>query len=160
MLQMNTPKLFWANAILTATYFWNQMPSRSLKSKSPFEMLFPGKNPFSIPPKSLVVFLLFITTVLIMRNLILVLISAFFSVILVLRKNISATALPYVNTLSVLMWHSLWMSHIILLKKDSYRNLYFLISNKNNFIKKNKKNFPSTQGVYWWGGELSQITRV
>jgi hypothetical protein len=103
MLQMNTPKLFWANAILTATYFWNQMPSHSLKGKSPFEMLFPGKNPFSIPPKSLVVFLLFITTVLIMRNLILVLISASFSVILVLRKNISATALPYANTLSVLM---------------------------------------------------------
>ena len=51
MLQMNVPKLFWANAVLTAAYLLNRMPSRILKGKSPFEMFFPGKNPFSVPPR-------------------------------------------------------------------------------------------------------------
>ncbi len=51
MLQMNAPELFWANAVLTTTYLLNWMPFRILKGKSPFEMLFPGKNPFSITPK-------------------------------------------------------------------------------------------------------------
>ena len=51
MLQMYVPKLFWANAILTAAYLLNRMPSRILKGKSHFEIFFPGKNPFSIPPK-------------------------------------------------------------------------------------------------------------
>uniref|UniRef100_A0A2N9HAF6 Integrase catalytic domain-containing protein n=1 Tax=Fagus sylvatica TaxID=28930 RepID=A0A2N9HAF6_FAGSY len=57
MLQMNVPKLFWADAVLTAAYLLNRMPSRILK----------------VP---------------IVTNLILVLISASFSVILVLRKDI------------------------------------------------------------------------
>ena len=51
MLQMNVPKLFWADAVLTTTYLLNRMPSHILKGKSHFEMFFPGKNPFSIPPK-------------------------------------------------------------------------------------------------------------
>jgi transposase InsO family protein len=51
MLQMHVPKLFWANAVLTAAYLLNRMPSRILKGKSPFEMFFPGKNPFSVPPR-------------------------------------------------------------------------------------------------------------
>uniref|UniRef100_A0A2N9FV09 Integrase catalytic domain-containing protein n=1 Tax=Fagus sylvatica TaxID=28930 RepID=A0A2N9FV09_FAGSY len=56
MLQMHVPKLFWADAVLTAAYLLNRMPSRILK----------------VP---------------IVTNLILVLISASFSVILVLRKG-------------------------------------------------------------------------
>uniref|UniRef100_A0A2N9F645 Integrase catalytic domain-containing protein n=1 Tax=Fagus sylvatica TaxID=28930 RepID=A0A2N9F645_FAGSY len=51
MLQMNVPKLFWADAVLTAAYLLNRMPSRILKGKSPFEIFFPGKNPFSVPPR-------------------------------------------------------------------------------------------------------------
>jgi hypothetical protein len=51
MLQMNVPKLFWADAVLTAAYLLNRMPSRILKGKSPFEMFFPGKNLFSVPPR-------------------------------------------------------------------------------------------------------------
>uniref|UniRef100_A0A2N9I442 Integrase catalytic domain-containing protein n=1 Tax=Fagus sylvatica TaxID=28930 RepID=A0A2N9I442_FAGSY len=51
MLQMNVPKIFWADAVLTASYLLNRMPSRILKGKSPFEMFFPGKNPFSVPPR-------------------------------------------------------------------------------------------------------------
>ena len=51
MLQMNVFKLFWADAVLTATYLLNRMPSRILKGMSPFEMFFPGKNPFLVHPK-------------------------------------------------------------------------------------------------------------
>jgi transposase InsO family protein len=51
MLQMNVPKIFWADAVLTAAYLLNRMPSCILKGKSPFEMFFPEKNPFSVPPR-------------------------------------------------------------------------------------------------------------
>ena len=48
---MNVPKHFWADAVLIAAYLLNRMPSRILKGKSPFEMFFPGKNPFSVLPR-------------------------------------------------------------------------------------------------------------
>uniref|UniRef100_A0A2N9HKE0 Integrase catalytic domain-containing protein n=1 Tax=Fagus sylvatica TaxID=28930 RepID=A0A2N9HKE0_FAGSY len=51
MLQMHVPKSFWADAVLTATYLLNRMPSRVLKGKSPFEILFADKSPFSVPLK-------------------------------------------------------------------------------------------------------------
>uniref|UniRef100_A0A2N9FBM1 Integrase catalytic domain-containing protein n=1 Tax=Fagus sylvatica TaxID=28930 RepID=A0A2N9FBM1_FAGSY len=39
------------DAVLTATYLLNRMPSRVLKGKSPFEILFADKSPFSVPLK-------------------------------------------------------------------------------------------------------------
>jgi transposase InsO family protein len=51
MLQMHVPKLFWADAVFTAIYLLNRMPSRVLKGKSPFEILFADKSPFSVPLK-------------------------------------------------------------------------------------------------------------
>ena len=51
MLQMNVLKLFWADTILSATYLLNRILSHILKGKSPFEMFFLGKNPFSVPPR-------------------------------------------------------------------------------------------------------------
>uniref|UniRef100_A0A2N9J2P6 Reverse transcriptase Ty1/copia-type domain-containing protein n=1 Tax=Fagus sylvatica TaxID=28930 RepID=A0A2N9J2P6_FAGSY len=57
MLQMHVPELFWAEAVLTATYLLNRIPCHVLK-------------------------------VLVVTNFILVLTSASFSVILVLRKDV------------------------------------------------------------------------
>jgi hypothetical protein len=35
MFQMNVPKYLWSEAVMTATYLINQMPSRILNMKSP-----------------------------------------------------------------------------------------------------------------------------
>jgi Integrase core domain/GAG-pre-integrase domain len=43
MMSMNVPKYLWGQAVLTATYLINRMPSRVLDWKSPIEML-KGKN--------------------------------------------------------------------------------------------------------------------
>ncbi|PRQ36654.1 putative RNA-directed DNA polymerase [Rosa chinensis] len=39
MFQMNVPKKFWSQGVLTATYLINRLPSRVLGFKSPLEML-------------------------------------------------------------------------------------------------------------------------
>ena len=39
MLHMHVPKKFWSFVILTATYLINQLPSRVLEYKSPYEIL-------------------------------------------------------------------------------------------------------------------------
>ena len=39
MLQMNVPKRFWSQGVLTATYLINRLPSRVLDSKSPYEVM-------------------------------------------------------------------------------------------------------------------------
>ena len=50
MFQMNVPKLFWSEAVMTAAYLINRMPSRILGMKSPAELLL-GNREFKIPPK-------------------------------------------------------------------------------------------------------------
>ncbi|VAH22706.1 unnamed protein product [Triticum turgidum subsp. durum] len=50
MFTMNVPKFLWSEAVMTATFLINRMPSKMLGMKSPCEMLF-GKNKFSVPPK-------------------------------------------------------------------------------------------------------------
>lgn len=55
MFSMNVPKLFWGQAVLTATYLINRMPSRVLKFQTPCQTLlksFPTTRLIStIPPK-------------------------------------------------------------------------------------------------------------
>jgi hypothetical protein len=51
MMSMNVPKYLWSQAVLTATYLINRMPSRVLDWKSPIEML-KGKNQDVIPLKT------------------------------------------------------------------------------------------------------------
>jgi transposase InsO family protein len=50
MYTMNVPKFLWSEAVMTATYLINRMPSRILGMKTPYEMVF-GKNEFIVPPK-------------------------------------------------------------------------------------------------------------
>jgi Integrase core domain/GAG-pre-integrase domain len=51
MMSMNVPKHLWGQAVLTATYLINRMPSQVLDWKSPIEML-KGKNEDVIPLKT------------------------------------------------------------------------------------------------------------
>ena len=51
MIQMNVPKHFWGDAVLTAAYLLNRMPSHVLYGKLPFQIMFLNKYTFSIPPK-------------------------------------------------------------------------------------------------------------
>jgi hypothetical protein len=52
MFTMNVPKFLWSEAVTTATYLINRMPSRVLGMKTPYEMIY-GKNEFIVPPKVL-----------------------------------------------------------------------------------------------------------
>ena len=47
---MNVPKFLWGEAVKTAAYLINRMPSRSLSYKTPIECLH-GVNSFIVPPK-------------------------------------------------------------------------------------------------------------
>jgi len=50
MFQMNVPKYLWSEAVLTAAYLINRMPSRILGMASPAELLL-GQQEFKVPPK-------------------------------------------------------------------------------------------------------------
>jgi len=47
---MNVPKFLWSEAVMTAAYLINRMPSRILGMKSPAELLL-GTREFKVPPK-------------------------------------------------------------------------------------------------------------
>ena len=48
MFAMNVPKYLWTEALMTAAYFINRMPSRVLEHKTPIECL-TGENTFVVP---------------------------------------------------------------------------------------------------------------
>ena len=51
LFQMQVPKHFWADAVSTACFLINRMPSSVLSSETPFHILFPNKTLFPIEPK-------------------------------------------------------------------------------------------------------------
>ncbi|CAH9055335.1 unnamed protein product [Cuscuta epithymum] len=51
LFQMNVPKHFWADAVSTACFLINRMPSTVLDGKTPYQCLFPNNELFPIPPK-------------------------------------------------------------------------------------------------------------
>jgi hypothetical protein len=50
MMAMNVPKYLWSEAVMTAAYLMNRMPSRVLKNKTPIECL-TGETTYVVPPK-------------------------------------------------------------------------------------------------------------
>jgi transposase InsO family protein len=50
MFEMNVPKFLWGEAIKTAAYLINRMPTRILNFRTPIECL-SGTNSFIVPPK-------------------------------------------------------------------------------------------------------------
>jgi hypothetical protein len=48
---MHVPKQFWTDAVLTACYLINRMPSSILEGASPHSLLYPSSSPFSLPLK-------------------------------------------------------------------------------------------------------------
>ena len=51
LFHMHVPKQFWSDAVLTACYLINRMPSSILDGASPHSLLYPSSLPFSLPLK-------------------------------------------------------------------------------------------------------------
>ncbi|KAK4382103.1 Retrovirus-related Pol polyprotein from transposon RE2 [Sesamum angolense] len=51
MTHMHVPKSYWGDAILTACYLINRMPSTVLNGDTPYSCLFPNKPLFGIAPR-------------------------------------------------------------------------------------------------------------
>ncbi|KAM7509738.1 hypothetical protein LguiB_008613 [Lonicera macranthoides] len=51
LFQMNVPKPFWADAVSTACFLINRMPSSVLHGETPYSVLFPNKSLFPIEPR-------------------------------------------------------------------------------------------------------------
>ena len=48
---MHVPQVFWSDAVLTACFLINRMPSTILNGQSPFLIIFPTISTFIIPPR-------------------------------------------------------------------------------------------------------------
>ena len=51
LLQMNVPKVFWGDAVLTLCFLINRMPSAILHGQSPFSLIYPSTAIFNVPPR-------------------------------------------------------------------------------------------------------------
>ncbi len=51
LFQMKVPKQFWADAVFTACFLINRMPSSVLNGDIPYTILFPSKSLFPIEPR-------------------------------------------------------------------------------------------------------------
>lgn len=51
MIEMNMPKAYWSDGVLTGAFLINRMPSKVLGGKSPSQTLLPEVQLFPIPPK-------------------------------------------------------------------------------------------------------------
>ncbi|OWM65682.1 hypothetical protein CDL15_Pgr017179 [Punica granatum] len=51
LIHMNVPVKFWGDALLTACYLINRMPSSVLHGQIPFSVLFPRDAIYSLPPR-------------------------------------------------------------------------------------------------------------
>lgn len=51
LIHNHVPLRFWGDAVLTACYLINRMPSSVLRHKSPHSILYPDQNQFPLPPR-------------------------------------------------------------------------------------------------------------
>jgi transposase InsO family protein len=51
LFQMQVPKSYWSDAVLTACYLINRMPSTVLGGQVPHAILFPGRSLHPLPPR-------------------------------------------------------------------------------------------------------------
>jgi len=51
LFQLKVPKQFWADAVATACFLINRMPSTVLAGNMPYSVLFPNKSLFPVEPK-------------------------------------------------------------------------------------------------------------
>ncbi|XP_077219765.1 uncharacterized protein LOC143853955 [Tasmannia lanceolata] len=51
LIKMRVPKSYWGDAVLTACHLANRLPSSVLGGSSPFDVLYPGHDPFPITPR-------------------------------------------------------------------------------------------------------------
>lgn len=51
LIHANVPSKFWGDAVLTAVYLINRMPSSALQNKVPHSILFPGESMFRVTPR-------------------------------------------------------------------------------------------------------------
>jgi len=49
LIHHHVPLRFWGDAVLTACYLINRMPSTVLQHQCPHSILFPGQNPYHLP---------------------------------------------------------------------------------------------------------------
>ena len=113
LLHMNIPRPFWRDAILTACFFINRMPSSILHGATPFSVLFLINLHSIYHHEFLDVSHLFINLPLVLISLQLGLTNVSSWVILDSRKDIAAIVLLFGDTLCVLMSPS-WSPHHIM----------------------------------------------
>lgn len=51
LFEMKVPKIFWSDAVLTACYLINRMPSSIMQGGIPFSTLLPSESLFVLPPR-------------------------------------------------------------------------------------------------------------
>ena len=123
MFNMHVPKQYCADAILTAYYLINRMPSYVLNNKVSFSMLHPCLSPFSLP-RVFGCSALFTTWNLIQISWLLYLLSVYLLVILELKKAI-VIILSRESIMSVQMLHSLSPLYSSFMKSSSFVHTRF-----------------------------------
>ena len=123
MIQSNMPATYWGDAVLTAGFLINRMPSSSVEDQIPIQILHPEAPLFPIPLKFLDVCVLCISWVLIEINLLRSLLNVFSLGILRTKKDIVAMTLYLIKSMSVRTLPSLSLFLIFRVLLQGYKRV-------------------------------------